>query len=308
MDRDNGSQQQVQSTPLQALLGSRLVTGLGMLCGRYLPPVLGHALADLIAGLINRFKPGVYWILYENLRHVVEPSTDEEALHRMTRAGIRNTARNNYELWHLIGSGPEAIREAVLVPAEAQERFRQAERRGRGVIVAGAHTGNFDVAMLAITTFGLDVQILGMANLPGGGFALMDQMRVRFGIHVTSIGLPALREAIGRLRSGGIVATGVDRPVGDNGPSVEFFGQPAALPAGHIRLALKTDAAVIVGCARRDRQKRTVMELSVPVEMIYTGDADEDLRVNLRRVTASLEEAIRTKPDQWGMFVPVWPD
>jgi KDO2-lipid IV(A) lauroyltransferase len=273
-----------------------------------LPPLLGHALADLIAGLINWFKPDVYWILYENLRHVVEPPADEEALHRITRAGIRNTARNNYELWHLIGAGPEAIREAVLVPAEVQEHYRQAERRGRGVIVVGAHTGNFDVAMLAITTLGLDVQILGLAALPAGGFALMDRMRTRFGIRVTSIGLPALREAIERLRSGGTVVTGVDRPVDDNGPLVEFFGQPAALPVGHIRLGLKTDAAIIVGCARHDPEKGTVMELSAPLEMMYTGDADGDFRVNLRRVTALLEEAIRTKPDQWSMFVPVWPD
>ena len=308
MTGDRCSRQQVQPTPLQHFLGSRLVTGLGMFFGKHLPPLFGHALSDLIAGLINRFKPDVYWILHANLRQVMEPQTDEDTLHRLTREGIRNTACNNYELWHLMGQGPEAIRAAVLVPAESQERFRQAEQRGRGVIVAGVHTGNFDVAMLVITTLGLDVQVLGLANLPAGGYALMDRMRARLGIRLTSISLPALREAIGRLRSGGTVGTGVDRPVGDEGPLVDFFGRPAPLPTGHVRLALKTDAAIIVASARRDGQKGTVMDLSPPLEMVYTGDADEDLRVNLRRVTALLEEAIRTKPDQWGMFVPVWPD
>jgi lauroyl/myristoyl acyltransferase len=42
--------------------------------------------------------------------------------------------------------------------------------------------------------------------------------------------------------------------------------------------------------------------------MIRTGDPRQDLQVNLRRVTAYLEEYIRTWPDQWAMFLPVWPE
>ena len=160
--------------------------------------------------------------------------------------------------------------------------------------------------MLAVAAQGMEIQALGLAELPAGGFDLMNKMRARTGIRFTPISMPALREAISRLRAGGIVVTGVDRPVGDEGPLVEFFGRPAPLPTGHVRLALKTDAVILVVSARRDPEKGIVVHLSTPLEMIRTGDATEDLQVNLRRVTAMLEQAIRVNPGQWGMFVPVW--
>jgi KDO2-lipid IV(A) lauroyltransferase len=136
----------------------------------------------------------------------------------------------------------------------------------------------------------------------------MDHMRTSMGVHVTNISVPALREAIRRLRAGGIVLTGVDRPVSDEEHWTEFFGQPAPLPTGHVRLALKTDAVVFVAGAQRDAQGINIFGISPPLEMVRTGDADEDLRVNMRRAAAWLEKFIRIRPGQWGMFVPVWPE
>ena len=100
--------------------------------------------------------------------------------------------------------------------------------------------------------------------------------------------------------------TGVDRPVGDEEAAVEFFGRPALLPTGHVRLALKTDAAILVAGPYCDRPGHTVVRISPPLEMVRTGDRDEDLQVNLRRVTGWLEKFIRSWPEQWAMFMPVW--
>jgi len=297
----------VQLTPLQRFLGSRFVTGLGMFLSKYAPPSVGHAIAGLIAGLINWRKPDVYWIVHANLRQVVRPQVDEETLHRLVRQVFRNAARNNYELWHAASRGAEAIRAAVYFPPDVWTHIEEARQRGKGLIIAGAHTGNFDLGILALALRGLEVQVLGLAAPPAGGFSLMDRMRTRAGIHLTSISVPALREAIKRLRAGGAVLTGVDRPVGGEETPVEFFGRPALMPTGHVRLALKTDAAILVTGPYRDAQGRTVARLSPPLEMVRTGDAEEDLRVNLRRVAAWLEEFIRPRPEQWAMFVPVWP-
>jgi len=307
MAKDHCPEQRSRLTLLQSVLSSRLVTGMGMLFGRHLPPFAGLALGNLVADLICWFKPDVYWVLCANLRQVMGPQADDHALHRVTQAALHNVARNNYELWHLAGRGPDAIRATVHVPPGSLTHINQAIQRGKGIVVAGVHTGNFDLAMLAFATFGLDIQVLGLADPPAGGFDLMDRMRERAGLRLTPISVPALREAVQRLRAGGIVGTGVDRPVSDGRPPIEFFGRPARLPTGHVRLALKTDAAIVVASAERDPRRGTIVHFSPPREMIYTGAATEDLRVNIRRVTALVEEAIRRKPDQWGMFVPVWP-
>jgi len=301
------SGQQAQLTPLYRFLSSYLVTGAGMFLGKILPPPAGHAISGLIAGLINWLKPDIYGIVYANLRRVVGPQVDEKTLHWLVRQVFHNAARNIYELWHLVGQGQEAIRAAVHCPPGAWTHVEQAQRRGKGMIIVGTHTGNFDLGILALAAHGLEIQVLGLAAPPAGGFDLMDQMRERAGVRLTSINVQALREAINRLRTGGVVLTGVDRPVGDEEQWVEFFGCPAPLPTGHVRLALKADAVILVAGPYRDRQGRTVVRLSPPLEMIRTGDPDKDMRVNLRRVTGWLEEFIRTRPEQWAMFVPVWP-
>jgi len=336
-----------QLTPLQRFLGSRLVTGVGMFLSKHVPPPVGYAIGGLIVEPINWLKPDVYWIVHANLRQVVGPQVDEETLHRLVRQVFRNTARNNYDLWHLVARGQKAIRAAIHFPPDTQAHLDQALGCGKGVIIGGAHTGNFDLGILALADQGLEVQVLGLAAPPAGGFDLMDQMRAHAGVRLTSISVPALREAINRLRAGGVVLTGVDRPVSDAEqgaepsplpgggrrevkpsplpggsqrevkPSplpgggrrgVEFFGRPAPLPTGHVRLALKTGAVILVAGSYRDPQRGNVVRLSPPLEMIRTGDRDEDLRVNLRRVTAWLEEFIRAWPEQWAMFVPVWPE
>lgn len=295
-------------TPLQRFLSSRWVTGAGMLLSSRLPQPLGYGLADFISGLINRLRPDVYWVLHANLRHVLGPQTDEEALHRLTRQAFRNNARNDYDLWHLVSRGLETIRAAVHFPAAAWANFEQARKRNKGIIIVGAHTGNFDLGILALAAHKLDIQVLGLAAPPAGGFNLMDRMRARFGVRMTNISPTALREAIERLRNGGIVLTGVDRPVDGAEQGVKFFGRPALLPTGHVRLALKTDAAILVASPYRDPQQGNMVRLSPPLVMTRTGDRTGDLLANLQRVTGWLEKYIRACPEQWAMFLPVWPE
>jgi lauroyl/myristoyl acyltransferase len=308
LSQNRPSEQQTEFTFLYRFLSSRLVTGVGMCLSRYAPAPIGYAVGDLIAGLINLLKPDLYGIVHANLRQVVGPPVDEKTLHRLVRQVFRNAARNIYELWHLAGQGQEAIRAAVHFPPSAWANLRQAQQRSKGMIIVGPHTGNSFLGILALAAHGLDIQVLGLASPPGGGFDLMDQMLTRAGARATSIGIQTLREAIKRLRAGGIVLTGVDRPVAGVGPSVKFFGRPAPLPTGHVRLALKTDAAILLTSPHRDVQGRNVVGLSPPLNMVRTGDPDEDLRINLRRVTARLEELIRIRPGQWAMFLPVWPE
>jgi len=288
-----------------------------MFFSKHLPPPVGYTIGGLIAGLINWLKPDVYWIVHANLRQVVGPQVDERDLHRLVRQVFRNNARNDYDLWHLARQRQEVLRAAVYFPSNTWLYLEQARQRGKGIIIVGTHTGNFDLGILALAAHGLEIQVLGLAAPPAGGFDLMDRMRARAGVCLTSTSVQALREAIGRLRAGGVVLTGVDRPVGNvkhsplSGGSrrgVEFFGRLTPLPTGHVRLALKTDATVLVAGSYRDPQRGNAVRFSPPLEMIRTGDPHEDLQVNLRRVTAWLEEFIRACPEQWAMFVPVWPE
>ncbi len=99
--------------------------------------------------------------------------------------------------------------------------------------------------------------------------------------------------------------TGVDRPVpGANSP-VTFFGQPACLPTGYIRIPLITDCQVMTLSFVWDGVSYRI-RANPPMEMERTGDRERDVVVNVQRVLAQIEDFVRAAPDQWMVFLPVW--
>ena len=77
-----------------------------------------------------------------------------------------------------------------------------------------------------------------------------------------------------RLRSGGLVSTGVDRPDPTSaGEPLTFFGQPAYLPTGHVRLALQANAPIAVAMVRNNpaRPHAYVVDVEPPLELEMIG-------------------------------------
>jgi hypothetical protein len=42
--------------------------------------------------------------------------------------------------------------------------------------------------------------------------------------------------------------------------------------------------------------------------MIRTGDREKEFKLNMDQVLGALEAVIRRWPEQWQIFVPVWPE
>ena len=308
---------------LQDFISSKPMTQLGIVLGRFMPRRAGYGLARIVAGLIARRKPEVYWTVYANLRQVVGPGADDLALHRMTYQVFFHAGQTYYDFFHAVGQPKEVLAEAVLIPDEVLAFIRAETARGRGVLVLAPHMSNFDLLGLSVGAQGLPMQMLSLAN-PQAGFHLLNYLRATAGFEVTPITPESLRAAIRRLKSGGIVLTGVDRPIlrlacpehsrraQDTVPEgrelVEFFGRPAYLPVGPVRLALMTGALVIMGSCYYEPGKGYGLKVTEPLEMIRTGDRRRDILANVRRVADILEEHVRARPEQWMMFHPFWPE
>jgi KDO2-lipid IV(A) lauroyltransferase len=101
--------------------------------------------------------------------------------------------------------------------------------------------------------------------------------------------------------------TGVDRPVPSGGEWLSFFGQPAYLPVGHVRLALQTGVPIVVmSCEYRPQQDIYYVHLARTLEMERVGTREQDVIHNAQRVLQVIEALIQAHPDQWMMFYPVW--
>jgi lauroyl/myristoyl acyltransferase len=92
------------------------------------------------------------------------------------------------------------------------------------------------------------------------------------------------------------------------GDIVPFFGQPAHLPTGHIRLAISANALLLPMACRWVPERGYYAMTDAPMELELTGDRAVDVLHNARRVLAVMERWIAAAPEQWLMYHRVWPE
>lgn len=283
-------------------------TRIGFYLGKYLPPRGGRFVAGIAARIITTLKPGMYRAVYDNQQHVLSPEASPQAIRKSVYHVFFNAARAYYELFHNVGRGKTDVKQIyppVYVTPESAAHIQQALDSGRGVFFLGCHMSNFDLGGIALSQhMSIPVQTLSVAD-PPPGFEFFNDLRTRCGAWLTPITPQSLHEAMRRLEDGGAVITGVDRPIAHGNEPVEFFGARACLPTGYIRIPLRTNALVLLLTTLHEEDEYRVV-VNPPLEMIRTGDKEQDIQVNLRRVLAQVEDFIRRHPEQWMMFLPVW--
>ncbi|MHB0857183.1 MAG: lysophospholipid acyltransferase family protein [Anaerolineae bacterium] len=287
------------------ILGSPPFIALGMGIARIMPLRFSYWLARRIARSMARRRTLMFRTVRANIQQVVGPEVDAQELDRCAENAIAHAGRTYVDMFRapLRRRRPEDI--GVELDPQAWETTRQALSDERGILLVGPHISNFDLAIQYLATCGFHLQALSLAD-PNTGTRVVNWLRRRRGITITPIDVHALRQAVTRLRAGGMVLTGVDRPVSPDDEPIPFFGAPARMPTGHIRLAMQTNSRVIVACCMQRGDGQYVLRIDPPVEMIHTGNRAEDVRTNALRVLAIVEDMIRAAPDQWLMFVPVW--
>ncbi len=290
----------------QDLMSAGPVTGAGLWIGRHMPRSFGYGLARAVSQWVATFKPGVYWIVRANLHQVLGDVGDAE-LHRMTRRVFLHAGQVYYDFFRAITRERDRLTEAVHLRPGFVEFLKSCLENKRGVLLLSTHMSNFDLAGVCVAAHGIPIQLLPIAD-PKGGFQIFNKLREAGGFQVTPLSAASLRAAVRRLRNGGIVVTGMDRPVPQEGTQIEFFGRPSYLPTGPARMALISGAQVIVGSCHHDPARGYVLETTDPIEMKRKGEQRQSVLYNAQRLAAILEDMVRAHPDQWLMFHPVWGD
>jgi len=284
-------------------LGTRAWLALGAL-----PPRMGYAFARWLTRRLYLHKRGVvYRVLYDNQKHVLGPEATDEQVDAAVAAVLRHAGIVNYDLVRAISRDEQAILAGMDLGADFWPNLEAARATGQGVLICAAHLSNFNLGFLAFAIQGgFPIQALSAAE-EAGGFKVVRELRSRGLIEDTPIDSGSLRKAIVRLRQGGVALTGVDWPVPDTQDGVSFFGAPSLLSSGNIRLALSANA-LLVPLACRWTPERGYYAMTGPhLQLERTGNREEDIRHNARRILSILEGWIRESPDQWLMYHRVWP-
>jgi len=291
---------------VQDFTTSKYGVAFALALARALPPSLGYRVARGLADVLASFKHSRLVQAIRLNQWVVHGMTwDSEQLTEAVHTVLHHAGRCNYDLYRNLHDS-EAIRRLVHLDDSMMEAVVESQENRAGYVLVGPHLSNFDLAIKAVGIAGVRAQILAIAT-PTGGYLWQNRMRSAPGVEMTPISARVLLQAVDRLRNGGIVVTGVDRPVPGKKAVLDFFGQPAPLPTGHVRMAMDANVPVRVVSTRMEEDGRYHVTLSERIPMQRTGQRKDDIRENAQRVLFVVERYIREHPLQWLMFYPVWP-
>jgi phosphatidylinositol dimannoside acyltransferase len=191
---------------------------------------------------------------------------------------------------------------------DGKDRVLDANAEGRGVVLAIAHLGNWEVAATVAESIGLPIVSVA-EELPNP--RLTDwfiDTRARFGVEILIAGRGSVMTALIRaLKEGKTVALVADRDVTGRGIDVVFFGETTKMPTGPVTLAELTGAALFpVGTYFEGKGFRLVAHPELRLDRTIE-DRDERIAEATQRLAATYEEIIRREPTQWHLFQPNWP-
>jgi KDO2-lipid IV(A) lauroyltransferase len=276
---------------------------LAVVVARVCPRSLAYFLGDRLADLRRWTSPTSRHAVRSNLAHVFEAPPEPHELDRRTRVVFRNFARFVVDFLRL----PEwdDARMAEKIEFHGGEHARKALARGRGIVFLTAHLGNWELGGALLAHLGIRLNVVARPHRAGAVTKMFDRRRERLGMRVISV-REAARRAYRVLQAGEALAVLGDRDITHHGHRVRFFGEETTVPSAYVRMALRTNAAIVPGCLVRRSGDRFDMWLDAPVVLRRTGDEEADVEANLALCVAVLERFIRRHWEQWFVFEPLW--
>ena len=193
----------------------------------------------------------------------------------------------------------------------AEELFRSAMARGRGLLYVAGHVGNWELMAQRVPRLGpWPASTIAKATIHPGVNVLIEKARREGGVETLWREDPATARAMIRcFKRNEILGILIDQDTSVQGVFVPFFGRPAFTPRAVADLALRFRAPVIVGtCRRRGPNPGDGHEVTA-VEIAYDPDAP-DREAEAVRLTAActavFEEAIRRNPAEWVWMHERW--
>jgi len=242
--------------------------------------------------------------LRRNLARVlgVEPASVPDEL---IRASMRSYARYWREAFRLPTMDHVALGNTLHV--EQVENLDAALARGRGVVLALPHSGNYDMAGVWLVQRNGAFATVAERLKPESLFERFVDYRVSLGFEVfplTGGEQPPFVQLADRLRHNGVVCLMGERDLTGKGVPVTMFGERTWLPAGAAKLAIETGAALIpVHCwFTVDESGRESWGMKTEAPLDVSGGVAAATQALADRFAANIAE----HPADWHMLQPLW--
>ncbi|MDD5746917.1 MAG: lysophospholipid acyltransferase family protein [Candidatus Omnitrophica bacterium] len=188
-----------------------------------------------------------------------------------------------------------------LIRIEGIENLESALKKGKGAIVVSAHLGSFTLVGTRLSIDGYKAAFVARHARN----KKIEQIIMRF---CRNVGqkiifsrpiITCMRRCITVLSRNEVLIIEMDQNFGTEGVPINFFGHPAMVATGPIRLSLMTDAPIVPIFIVRNADGTHVIHIEPPFECCRKGEEDDDVRDNLQGVICIVERYIRQYPGQW---------
>lgn len=259
-----------------------------------------------LASLLLRLLPGRKRIALENLEMALGEETSEEERRAILDRSMTGVILGAMEMIKVAADPDRFLSSSVRW--EGTEYLEAALKSGKGVILVGAHFGNFPLVISALARAGFPVS--SIVRNPSNPYVshFLDRLRDEVGLGY----IPdkpkelCIRRSLECLRDNGILSLQIDINVIAGGVYVDFFGRQVPTYTGPVVLAQRTGAAVLPLFAIRTGLGRHRGLLGPPVALRSTGDKEADLQANTALLSKVIEDFIRRFPEEWWWLHRRW--
>jgi len=247
-------------------------------------------------GLFYHLSPKQRLIAIHNLRHAFPEKGTEEII-TIAKGVYRTLGIVTADFFEI----PSLTKENIgnLVEVQGLENCRKALEKNKGLLMFGAHFGNWELEAIATSLF---LKPAAVIYRPLDN-PFLDKLVAQVRSSTGNKPVPkerAMRQMLRTLKNNDVLGLLIDQNVAwQEGVFVDFFGRPACTTDGLALLALHTEAPVVPAYIVRMENGKYRMVIEQEMEVIRTGDDHKDALVNTQNFTKVIEDTIRKYPDQW---------
>jgi Kdo2-lipid IVA lauroyltransferase/acyltransferase len=262
-----------------------------------LPPSLARGVGIGLAWFVYLLHARLRQVGMRNLALAFPEKTEAERA-RILRGEFASLGRQLAEVCHFPKYSLENIEQIVVY--DGLENYQRAHARGKGVLFLTGHFGGWELSAFVHSMHGHPMHVVARALDNQYLDRMIREYRTMHGNKVVDKD-NFVRGLLAAMHAGEVVGVLMDTNMTPpQGIFVDFFGIAACTASGLARIALRTDAAVVPSFTIWDAELgKYRLRFDPAVELLRTGDLENDIVANTQRFTSIIEEYVRKYPEQW---------
>lgn len=271
---------------------------------RVLPEKAAYAVFEQLAVFAYRRNGKRVQRLRSNYQ-IAKPTLSSNEIENFVLMGLKSAMRYWCETFRISDWSRERIFETVRT--EKEQYLLDPMKRGRGLIVALPHAGNWDHAGAYFCARGIKVNTVAEHLKPERLFRKFLKHREAMGMRVLDLDAGVFSVLEELLNKGELVALVADRDLSKSGVNVDFFGKTARMPAGPALLAYKTQADLITAYVSYT-DSGIHIKFTAPIAVNHQAEQKGEIQRITQMLANQFEIDISEKLTSWHMQQRVFID